>query len=30
MTNRKLQEVRAPLATLTRRMSERLGAGPDR
>lgn len=28
MTNRKLQEVRVPLARLSRRMSERLGAGP--
>ena len=27
MTNRKLQEVRGPLAVLSRRMSERLGAG---
>ena len=27
MTSRKLQEVRAPLAALSRRMSERLGAG---
>lgn len=29
MTNRKLQEVRAPLAALARRMSERLGADPE-
>jgi DNA-binding IclR family transcriptional regulator len=28
MTNRKLAEVRVPLARLARRMSERLGAGP--
>ena len=29
MTNRKITDVRVPLARLSRRLSERLGAGPD-